>query len=169
MIMYQLTNFNTINRLSDYTCIPRDLSNIEYQKFLNDVIKNGIDIVQGPDVHEPSYAELRQQEYPPFAEQFDQIFHEGLDAWKTTIQEIKDKYPKTITGGTTIAPVSDWVQEAADDWKYNIKLNKYNEGLQILINFTIYGDRPEFEDEGYQEYQTALDHVNEFFQEYLNS
>ena len=30
------------------------------------------------------------------------------------IQAVKDKYPKTITGGTTIGEVPDWVQEAAD-------------------------------------------------------
>ena len=40
------------------------------------------------------YKQLREAEYPSFADQFDTIFHEGIDAWKSQIQEIKDKYPK---------------------------------------------------------------------------
>jgi hypothetical protein len=40
------------------------------------------------------YKELRATEYPSFADQFDTIFHDGLDAWKAQIQAVKDKYPK---------------------------------------------------------------------------
>jgi len=40
------------------------------------------------------YKSLRISAYPSFADQFDTIFHEGLDAWKAQIQAIKDKYPK---------------------------------------------------------------------------
>jgi copper homeostasis protein CutC len=36
----------------------------------------------------------RMREYPSAGEQFDIIFHQGLDAWKEQIQAIKDKYPK---------------------------------------------------------------------------
>ena len=36
----------------------------------------------------------RAKEYPSFADQFDTIFHKGLDAWKKEIQAVKDKYPK---------------------------------------------------------------------------
>ena len=38
--------------------------------------------------------ENRASDYPSIAEQLDEIFHNGLDAWKATIQETKDKYPK---------------------------------------------------------------------------
>jgi len=40
------------------------------------------------------YARDRALEYPSIADQLDDIFHNGLDAWKATIQETKDKYPK---------------------------------------------------------------------------
>jgi hypothetical protein len=40
------------------------------------------------------YKDLRAAEYPSFADQFDTIFHEGLDAWKAQIQLVKNKYPK---------------------------------------------------------------------------
>ena len=36
----------------------------------------------------------RLSEYPAIPEQLDNIFHNGLAAWKTDIQAIKDKYPK---------------------------------------------------------------------------
>jgi len=38
----------------------------------------------------------------------------GTTIWKDTIQAVKDKYPKTIIGGTTIGPIPGWVQEAVD-------------------------------------------------------
>jgi hypothetical protein len=41
-----------------------------------------------------AYKALRAAEYPSYADQFDTIFHDGLDAWKAQIQAVKDKYPK---------------------------------------------------------------------------
>lgn len=40
------------------------------------------------------YQRLRQKEYPGFAEQFDLLYHGGYDAWKASIQAVKDRYPK---------------------------------------------------------------------------
>jgi len=40
------------------------------------------------------YKDLRAKEYPSFADQFDLLYHGGFDAWKATIQAVKDKYPK---------------------------------------------------------------------------
>jgi hypothetical protein len=40
------------------------------------------------------YINKRAAEYPSFADQFDTIFHEGIDVWKAQIQAVKDKYPK---------------------------------------------------------------------------
>ena len=42
------------------------------------------------------YKEQRATDYPPYADQFDQIFHEGIDAWKATILEVKRRYPKQV-------------------------------------------------------------------------
>ena len=41
-----------------------------------------------------AYKYARAAEYPSYADQFDTIFHNGLDAWKAQIQAVKDKYPK---------------------------------------------------------------------------
>ena len=40
------------------------------------------------------YQRKREPEYPSYADQFDLIYHSGVDAWKTKIKETKDKYPK---------------------------------------------------------------------------
>ena len=42
------------------------------------------------------YKEQRAAEYPPYADQFDKIYHSGVTAWKADIKKIKDKYPKQI-------------------------------------------------------------------------
>ena len=41
-----------------------------------------------------AYKAKRQAEYPSLPDQFDLIYHQGLDAWKAAIQAVKDKYPK---------------------------------------------------------------------------
>ncbi len=58
------------------------------------------------DISKPTKAELlswvdpnaykakRAAEYPSFADQFDLLFHGGIEAWKASIQAVKDKYPK---------------------------------------------------------------------------
>ena len=43
-----------------------------------------------------TYSELRAAAYPSFADQFDSIFHGGLDAWKAEIQAVKTKYKKEV-------------------------------------------------------------------------
>ena len=40
------------------------------------------------------YARNRAAEYPSMADQLDDIYHNGIDAWKATIKTTKDKYPK---------------------------------------------------------------------------
>jgi hypothetical protein len=41
-----------------------------------------------------AYKAKRAAEYPSFADQFDLLFHGGIEAWKASIQAVKDKYPK---------------------------------------------------------------------------
>ena len=40
------------------------------------------------------YIPKRASEYPSIADQLDDIYHNGVDAWKATIKAVKDKYPK---------------------------------------------------------------------------
>ena len=40
------------------------------------------------------YQRKRAAEYPSIKDQLDDIYHNGIDAWKATIKTTKDKYPK---------------------------------------------------------------------------
>ena len=40
------------------------------------------------------YKSKRAAEYPSIPDQLDDIYHNGIDAWKATIKVTKDKYPK---------------------------------------------------------------------------
>ena len=41
------------------------------------------------------YKRDREAEYPSVVDQLDDIYHNGIDGWKTTIKATKDKYPKS--------------------------------------------------------------------------
>ena len=43
-----------------------------------------------------AYKDQRAQAYPSIADQLDQIYHEGIDAWKETISAVKAEYPKGV-------------------------------------------------------------------------
>ena len=40
------------------------------------------------------YQRDRKKEYPSIEDQLDDLYHNGIDGWKTTIKAVKDKYPK---------------------------------------------------------------------------
>ena len=46
------------------------------------------------DLENDSYRSKRRAEYPSIVDQLDDIYNNGIDAWKTTIKTTKDKYPK---------------------------------------------------------------------------
>ena len=41
-----------------------------------------------------AYKYQRANEYPSIVDQLDTLYHGGYDAWKASIQAIKDKFPK---------------------------------------------------------------------------
>tara|TARA_R100001086_G_C11760201_1_gene237906 strand:- start:8 stop:310 length:303 start_codon:yes stop_codon:yes gene_type:complete len=41
-----------------------------------------------------TYKEQREEAYPSIPDQLDDLYHNGIDGWKTTIKAVKDKYPK---------------------------------------------------------------------------
>jgi len=89
---------------------------VRYQQFVEDIYTHGLGIVEGADyVGVTTYTEARKAEYPPIVDQLDKIYHSGIDAWKADIKVIKDKYPKTQVGITSIAPIPEWVKTALFD------------------------------------------------------
>ena len=108
--MYKIINDKIIQKGNSF--IPRNDENIDYQQFKADVVGIGTTCVEGATVEVTvDYKEARANEYPPLEEQLDKIYHSGLDAWKADIKAIKDKYPKTQVGITSIAPLPDWVTD----------------------------------------------------------
>ena len=107
-------------------------ANSDYQQFIKDVAEQGYDIVEGPDVVQPSYADLRRPEYPSIEDQLDKIYHSGVNAWKAQIKEIKDKYPKAITGRTDIGPLPDWLYTDVNNYRYNQQLRAYVNAVERL-------------------------------------
>ena len=145
--MYKITFTGSIKRLSDNTFIPPVSDNTDYQQFVDDIYVNGIGIVEGADyVGVTTYTEARIAEYPPIVDQLDKIYHSGVDAWKADIKVIKDKYPKTQVGITSIASIPDWVNTALFDKQkekyieakerldqYELSAGMVNEGGYLII------------------------------------
>ncbi len=132
--MYKILTNNSIKRISDSISIPLDSSNRHYQEFVDDIYTNGIGIVEGADyVGVTTYTEARAAEYPPIVDQLDKIYHEGIDAWKADIKVIKDKYPKTQVGITSIAPLPDWVNTAL----FEKQKEKYVEAVARLAKYEL--------------------------------
>ena len=46
------------------------------------------------DLQNDSYKSNRRKEYPSIVDQLDDIYHNGIDGWKSTIKVTKDKYSK---------------------------------------------------------------------------
>mgnify|MGYP000671970993 CR=1 FL=1 len=118
----------------DNMSIPVDSMNSHYRQFVDDIYTNGIGIVEGADyVGVTTYTEARAAEYPPIVDQLDKIYHEGIDAWKADIKVIKDKYPKTQVGITSIAPLPDWVNTAL----FEKQKEKYVEAVVRLAQYEL--------------------------------
>ena len=104
-----------IKRLSDGAGIPRSKDNRDYVQFLQDIKDNDISIVEGADIIEPDYVALRTGDdgYATSGEQLDMQYKDD-GSWEAHIKDIKDKFPKSNTGSTTVENIPDWVQEDVD-------------------------------------------------------
>ena len=107
---------NTIHRISTNTFITAFSGSEGWEQFVDDIFTNGIEIVEGADyVGVATYTDARRAEYPSIEDQLDKIYHSGINAWKADIKKIKDKYPKTQVGITSVASIPDWVNTVLFD------------------------------------------------------
>jgi hypothetical protein len=139
--MYKLTE-QSIQRLSDNASIPQADGNRDYQQFLQDVKSEGLSIVEGADVVEPDYVALRtgQDGYASTGEQF------GMQTdgtWDAHIAEVKARFPKTITGGTTIADIPEWVEVEVEALRFREQLQAYNQAVARLAQYILADGREE--------------------------
>ena len=58
----------------------------------NEVTINWTNVEAWTDPKEYQYK--RAAEYPSIVDQLDDIYHNGIDGWKTTIKAVKDKHSK---------------------------------------------------------------------------
>jgi hypothetical protein len=139
--MYKL-NENSIQRLSDNASIPQAEGNRDYQQFLQDVKVNGLTIVEGADVIEPDYVALRTgvDGYTSTGEQLGMIADGTQEAH---VAEVKAKFPKTITGGTTIADVPAWVKTEVAKVLFAEQLQAYKVATARLEVYVLADGRPE--------------------------
>ena len=77
-----------------------------------------------------AYKQQRAAEYPSYADQFDQIYHEGVDSWKLSIQAVKDKYPKQTMD-------ADELQARKDLALFNLQIEKYKEAKERLSRYIL--------------------------------
>jgi hypothetical protein len=54
--------------------------------------------IQKQEYENNQYQRDRASEYPSIQDQLDTLYHQGYDGWKASIDEVKNKYPKTGEG-----------------------------------------------------------------------
>ena len=86
------------------------------------------------------YKEQRAAEYPSYANQFDKIFHEGVDAWKTDIQATKDKYPKATMDATEL-------QTRKDKAIFDLQTERYVDASSRLSKYILSEGREEIKED----------------------
>ena len=96
--------------VNDSMSVPSDSANRHYQLIL-DWINEG-NTPEGPDVIEPDYVALRTgpDGYAPIHEQ---LAMQTDGTWDAHVADVKTRFPKTITGGTTIGDVPQDILDAA--------------------------------------------------------
>ena len=78
-------NDEDINQITWYDDNPTSITNEQ-------IVAKQAELQTAYDAKE--YQRDREKEYPSIADQLDDIYHNGIDAWKATIKVTKDKYPK---------------------------------------------------------------------------
>ena len=76
------------------------------------------------------YQEERKLEYPNWEDQLDKIYHNGIDAWKTDIKEIKDKYPKQTMDATEL-------QKRKDAAIFKLQKRDYEKAVARLAQYEL--------------------------------
>ena len=88
-----------INPLAEFACSPADsTSGITWLNGTTPITNETILAKQAElqaEYDALQYQRDREKEYPSIVDQLDDIYHNGINAWKATIKVTKDKYPKS--------------------------------------------------------------------------
>jgi len=86
-------NIQQLNALLNlYPQTVKTVNNTAYDAQGNEVFYD-LSVVQAY-VDSQAYKQQRAQAYPSIADQLDLIYHDGIDAWKEVITQVKEEYPK---------------------------------------------------------------------------
>ena len=86
-----------INPQAEFTYNEEDFSTIKWLGGTSAISQSDVEAKQTElqtAYDAKDYQRKRAEEYPSMADQLDDIYHNGIDAWKATIKATKDKYPK---------------------------------------------------------------------------
>ena len=83
-----------INPTAQFSINANDINQITWLNGTSPIPKDQILAILPQVEKEINAINNRVKEYGSWQSQLDEIYHEGLDAWKTRIASIKAKYPK---------------------------------------------------------------------------
>jgi hypothetical protein len=86
-----------INSNAEFTYKDDNIDTIEWLNGTTPIAKADIEAKMAElqtEYDNNKYQRDRAAEYPSIKDQLDDIYHNGVDGWKTTIKAVKDKYPK---------------------------------------------------------------------------
>ena len=79
-----------INPNAEFSYSEEDINSIQWLNGTTPISQADIET----KINEIAYIEKRAKEYPSIVDQLDDLYHNGIEGWKTTIKAVKDKYPK---------------------------------------------------------------------------
>jgi hypothetical protein len=133
---YVIKNDSVLEILDDtvvsYEDIVQKVAELEYQEELNE------------------YQRQRAAEYPSYPDQFDKIYHSGVNVWKTQIKTVKDKYPKQTMD-------ADELQTRKNKAIFDLQTERYIKATTRLSQYKLSEGRPEVKDEDDVVTQTAIE------------
>jgi hypothetical protein len=82
----------------------------------------------------------RDRQYPPMNEQLDNIFHNGVDAWKADIQVIKDAVPKVLPDSADQALA---ISTHVNSWRFAQQVEAYKTAKARVAQYQLSVGVPE--------------------------
>jgi hypothetical protein len=83
-----------LNPKAEVSVSGDDINTIEWHNGTPPISKEQILAILPEVEKEINTINNRVKEYGSWQDQLDEIYHNGIDAWKTRIASIKEKYPK---------------------------------------------------------------------------
>ena len=89
-----IKSIRKINPQAEFSYNDENIDTIQWHNGTPPIPKDQILAILPQVEQEIKTIENRVKEYGSWQDQLDEIYHEGIDSWKTRIASIKAKYPK---------------------------------------------------------------------------